>query len=71
MEKELGQNAVVKHHKYTTIDQPIYQPPYRLPYAKQDILYKAIQEMEDKGVIQQSVSPLSKLIVMMKNKMRI
>ena len=65
-EKELGRCAVVKHHIYTTSDQPLYQPPYRVPYAQQEILYKEIQEMEDKGVIQPSVSPWSAPIVMVK-----
>ena len=64
-EKELGQCAVVKHHIYTTSDQPLYQPPYRVLYA-QEILYKEIQDMEDKGVIQPSVSPWSAPIVMVK-----
>ena len=67
-EKELGECAIVKHHIHTISDQPLYQPPYRVPYAQQEILHQEIQSMEEQGVLQPSVSPWSAPIVMVKKK---
>ena len=65
---ELGECLVVKHHIHTLNERPLYQRPYRVPYAQQGVLNQEIQDMEDKGVIRPSESPWSAPIVMVKKK---
>ena len=48
--------------------RPIRQPPRRVPLAYADEESKAIEELENKGVIQKSTSPWSSAIVLVKKK---
>lgn len=50
-------NAV--HHEIKTpgITQPVYQKPYRLPYAQKNEIAKQVEQMERDGIIVPSDSP--------------
>jgi len=66
--EELGDCSIVKNHIYTLDEKLLYQPPYGVPYAQQETLNEEIQDMEDRGVIEPSISPWSAPIVMVKKK---
>ena len=65
---DLGRTRLVKH----TIDiegaMPISQPPRKIPLAKKDEAEGAVQEMRRQGVIEQSTSPWSSPVVLVRKK---
>jgi len=50
-------NAVYHEIKTPGITQPVYQKPYRLPYAQKNEIIKQVEKMEQDGIIIPSDSP--------------
>jgi len=50
-------NAAYHEFKTSGITQPVYQKPYRLPYAKKNEITKQVEKMEQDGIIIPRDSP--------------
>ncbi|KAK3090518.1 hypothetical protein FSP39_012438 [Pinctada imbricata] len=59
-----GRCTLTEHRIRTTTETPISQKPYRIPYAKQEQVKKALNDMLEQGQITQSKSPWSSPIVL-------
>ena len=63
---QLGRTSLVQHVIDTGDATPIKQRPYRVyPYVKKEI-DRQVDEMLEKGIIQESVSPWSSPVVLVK-----
>ena len=65
---ELGRTHVLEHRIDTGKSRPIFQPPRRLPWMARETARELVDEMLAKGVIEDSVSPWSAPIVLVKKK---
>ena len=65
---DLGCTNLVKHHIDTGQARPIRQPPRRLPLTKRQEADKAVQEMQERDVIEPSDSPWSSPSVLVRKK---
>ena len=64
----MGRTSLVQHVIDTGDATPIKQRPYRVyPYVKKEI-DRQVDEMLEKGIIQESVSPWSSPVVLVKKK---
>ena len=64
---QLGRTSLVQHVIETGDAMPIKQRPYRVsPDVKKEI-DRQVEEMLEKGIIQESVSPWSSPVVLVKN----
>ncbi|KAK3098880.1 hypothetical protein FSP39_023928 [Pinctada imbricata] len=59
-----GRFTLTEHQIRTTTETPISQKPYRIRYAKQEQVKKALNDMLEQGQITQSKSPWSSPIVL-------
>jgi len=66
-DQPLGHTSIVKHTIYTE-GPPIRQPVRRQPVALQDAIDAEVHKMLQQGVIQQSFSPWSSPVVMVRKK---
>ena len=66
-EQPLGRTSTVKHNIYTE-GPPIRQPVRRQPVALQDTIDREVEKMLQQEVIQESFSPWSSPVVMVKKK---
>lgn len=65
---DIGRTGMIKHNILTGDHPPIKQPARRMPAAKREEARKAIDEMQRSGVIEQSTSPWSSPIVLVRKK---
>ncbi|KAI5743998.1 hypothetical protein M8J77_024652 [Diaphorina citri] len=65
---DCGRTGLVKHRIDTGDSRPIRQPPRRLALAKQDEVQTMINNMKKQGVIEESTSPWSSPVVLVKKK---
>ena len=65
---KLGRTAVLKHHIDTGDSKPVHLPPRRIPQACRDEVRKLIHDMLEQGAIQNSDSPWSSPVVLVKKK---
>jgi len=63
-----GRASHVTHHIDTGSSAPIRQNPYRIPIAKQNEIHQHVEEMEAKGIIEQSNSAWSSPVVLVPKK---
>lgn len=56
---DLGLCDWIQHEIHTGDSPPIYQAPYRIPYAQREAMDKIVGELLENGVIQHSNSPWS------------
>lgn len=68
--EDLGHTGIVKHHIRTGDAPPIQQCPRRLPMALREEADKAVEEMEEQGVIEPSASPWSSPVVLVRKSVR-
>ena len=66
--QDMGLTDIVEHQIFTQNVPPIKQVPRRIPLAKMDDVDREIKDMLDKGVIEESDSPWSSPIVLVKKK---
>ena len=64
----MGLTDIVEHQIFTQDVPPIKQPPRRIPLAKMKDVDKEIEDMLNKGVIEESDSPWSSPVVLVKKK---
>ncbi|KAL5013042.1 hypothetical protein ScPMuIL_011593 [Solemya velum] len=60
------QTSLITHSVKTTTDIPIHRKPYPIPYALQDKVKKELQQMKELGIIEDSDSPYSAPMVLVK-----
>ena len=65
---DLGRTDFIKHRIDTGDAPPMHQQPHRLPLAKRKEAAKAIQEMQQQGVVEPSSSPWLSPVVLVKKK---
>ena len=65
---ELGRTHVMEHKIDTGDSRPIFQYPRRLPWTSRETARELVDEMLEKGVVEDSVSPWSAPIVLVKKK---
>ena len=65
---DLGLTDVLEFEIPTTTTEPISIPPYRLPYAKKQILQEILPGMVEAGIIEESTSNFNNPIVLVKKK---
>ena len=63
-----GRTAMVEHHIESGEAAPIQQAPYRVPHAYRDTVASELQEMEEAGIIEPSVSDWATSIVSVEKK---
>jgi transposase InsO family protein len=63
----LSKQCPVEHH-IASSGEPIKQRSYRVPPQTEDIIYKEVKAMLEKGIICQSVSPWASPLVLVKKK---
>ena len=66
--QDMGLTDIVEHQIFTQNVPPIKQVPRRISLAKMDDVDREIKDMFDKGVIEDSDSPWSSPIVLVKKK---
>ncbi|KAK3090501.1 hypothetical protein FSP39_012342 [Pinctada imbricata] len=66
--QDIGQTSLAEHRIDTGNSHPIKQPPRRIPLAKMHEVDKEIKDMLEKGVIEDSDSPWSSPVVLVKKK---
>ena len=66
--QDLGQTDLVEHHIDTENARPLRQAPRRLPLVKRNEAERAVQQMEQQGLIEPSSSPWSSPVVLVKKK---
>ena len=66
--QDLGMTDLTEHTIDTGNSRPIKQPPRRIPLAKMSEVDKEMQDMVEKGVIEQSDSPWSSPVVLVRKK---
>ncbi|XP_062585038.1 uncharacterized protein LOC134246689 [Saccostrea cucullata] len=57
---------LTKHSVKTSTDVPIHMKPYPIPYALQDQVKRELQQMMDLGIIEETDSPYSAPVVLIK-----
>ncbi|XP_023243879.1 uncharacterized protein LOC111641862 [Centruroides sculpturatus] len=65
---DLGYCQVVEHEINTGDASPIYQPPYRIPYAQREKMNEIIDELLENKIITHSKSPWSAPALLVKKK---
>ena len=65
---DLGQTDIITHSIHTGDATPVRQPPRRLPLIQREAAQKAIQDMQQQGIIEPSKSPWASPIVLVKKK---
>eukprot|EP00117_Sycon_ciliatum_P034902 scpid20142/ scgid26552/ Retrovirus-related Pol polyprotein from transposon 17.6; Protease; Reverse transcriptase; Endonuclease len=65
---ELGRTDVLKHEIRTSCDGPVYEPARRLPWSSRETCRKLVDDMLEQGVIEESVSPWSSPVVLVRKK---
>jgi hypothetical protein len=63
-----GRTEEVYHRINTGDARPIRQPPRRLPLAKQSLINDLLEDMKSQGVIEESDSPWSSPVVLVRKK---
>ena len=63
-----GRTSLVEHEIHTGDIPPIRQKPYRIPYAKRELVKKELEEMLEAKVIRPSMSPWASPIVLVPKK---
>src|SRR5581483_3630745 len=66
--KELGKTNMVMHEIDTGLERAIKQNAYQRPPKEKEIIREEIQKMLDKGIIQESSSPWTLPVVLVKKK---
>lgn len=66
--KELGKTDVVKMDIHLTDDNPVTYRPYRLSFAERETVRHIVQDLLNNGIIQESTSPYSSPILLVKKK---
>ena len=65
----LGRTQVLQHTINQTEDaKPVYIPNYRLPVSRRDIVESLISDMEQQGVIKESLSPYNSPLLLVPKK---
>ena len=65
---ELGCTDIVCHKIDTGDHEPVRQPPYRIPMMHREVVGKMVIEMQDRGIVQPSVSPWASPVVLVPKK---
>ena len=65
---DIGRTNLAKHSINTGMSQPINQPPRRLPFALKDVVDNQVQELLAKEMIEESNSPWSSPVVLVRKK---
>ena len=55
---------VYEHPIKMADDTPVYQKPYRMPFAHREELQKQVKELEESGIIEESVSPYNAPVIL-------
>ena len=63
-----GRTSMAEHNIETGTANPIRLPPYRLPHAYRETVRKELNEMEESGVIEPSVSEWASPVVLVQKK---
>lgn len=66
--RELGKTDVVKMQITLTDDKPVTYKPYRLSFLEREVVRDIVQDLLDNGIIQESTSPYSSPILLVKKK---
>lgn len=53
----LGRCGVIKHRIDTSSSAPVYRRAYRIPYTQRKKMYRQINELVGKGIVEPSKSP--------------
>jgi transposase InsO family protein len=61
-----GRTDLVEHRIRLNTDQPLKQPPYRVPPAKRDIIIDKVNEMKAQDVLEDSNSPFAAPVVLIR-----
>ena len=67
-EGQLGSTSVIRHRIDTGNAAPIKQPLRRVPYKQHEIIETEVEKMKKAGVIEDSTSPWSSPVVLVKKK---
>ena len=67
-EGKLGRTHLVEHEIHTKDARPVKQPMRRIPIHQQDAVDKELDKMIDEGIIEESNSPWSSPLVIVKKK---
>ena len=59
---------MTQHTLKNSTDVPIHMKPYPIPYALQDQVKHELQQMRDLGIIEETDSPYSAPVVLIKKK---
>ena len=67
-DNNLGRCGIVKHEIDTGSKRPIKQNAYQWPHAEKQVIQEEIDKMLEQGVIQESTSPWTSPVVLVKKK---
>ena len=67
-DSELGCTSLVQHNIQTGDHNPIKQPPYRTPFVRRAQISSMVDQMQEQGIVQPSVSPWASPVVLVPKK---